>query len=117
MSRLRSQSGFTLIEVMIGALLLGMGLIVVAGSFDHFRNLGNLSAKKNAATHVAQKEIERLRALGFDGLEMDASPGTSTNPNDPRYGVTGAALRRSTSRARRRQRRTSSSRPTRLPRT
>jgi type II secretory pathway pseudopilin PulG len=88
MSRLRSQGGFTLIEVMIGALLLGMGLIVVAGSFDHFRNLGNLSAKKNAATHVAQKEIERLRALGFDGLEMDASPGTSTNPNDPRYGVT-----------------------------
>lgn len=94
LARLAAERGFTLIEVMVGALIAGTGLIAVAGSFDAFRGLTTAASEREAAVHVAEQEIERMRALGWDELAI-ASDATLTaagyqhvaSEGDPRNGI------------------------------
>lgn len=82
-----AQHGFTLVEVTIGAFLVAVGLISIAGSFDVFRTFMTVSSSKEAAAHVAQQELEQLRSRGWKELVLAADPGTSSDPKDPRYRV------------------------------
>ena len=72
--RVRNQSGFTMIELVVAIFLTGVGLIAVAGSFDAFRVLTVNASHREAATHVAQQEVDRLRSMGYDALVMDGTP-------------------------------------------
>ena len=83
-SRAARQEGFTIIEVMIAALVILLAMGVVITSAVGFRDLSSTDETKAAATKVAQQELERLRALGWEALEMDGTPAASgsatTNP-------------------------------------
>jgi len=65
MKRLERRGGFTLIECLVAALILGIGLIGVAGMFTY----ATLSEKKAAylaqARDIAQQTLEDVRARGY----------------------------------------------------
>jgi prepilin-type N-terminal cleavage/methylation domain-containing protein len=87
--RLADQSGFTLIEVLVAAVIAATGLIAIAGSFDVFRALATHASSKEAATHVAEQELERIRSYGWSKMFLTSTPSTSTDPSDPRSNVDG----------------------------
>jgi len=85
------QAGFTLVEIMAAILIIGLGLIVVAGSFDTFRTLSRSATKQETATQQAQRELERLRTLDWGQLEMNGTYASVANAKDPRSGISGTS--------------------------
>ncbi len=94
--RLAGEAGFGLVEVLTAALVLGVGLVGAMAALDG-ANRGAYEAQRHEqAVSLAQREVERLQALAFNRLELDAYPqtsaDTSTNPDDPRAYVSGGDL-------------------------
>jgi prepilin-type N-terminal cleavage/methylation domain-containing protein len=91
MNRLRQdQDGFTLIEVMVAA------LILVAGAFATFGVLrvAVVNTQQAKASQVAvgraQQEMEALRSLSNEELALTDTPPPSTSPFNPGFRVAGA---------------------------
>lgn len=92
-ARLRRESGFTTIELLIAIFIAAGGVIALIGTLDMSRRLTSLSEMKEAASHVAQQQIEQIRSLDYENVALDATPAGSTEPNNPGYyvGSDGAA--------------------------
>lgn len=73
----RREQGFTIIEVMVAALVILAALGVVVTTAYKIRGLSTTGETKAAATKVAQQELDRLRSLGWERLQMDAAPTVS----------------------------------------
>ena len=75
------ETGFTLLEVLIAIAIVAIGLLAVAGmqltAIQGNRAGGNLSV----ATHLAEQELERLKASSFDA--PDLTPGNHADMNNP----------------------------------
>jgi prepilin-type N-terminal cleavage/methylation domain-containing protein len=67
----RRARGFSLIELLVVIVILGIGLTAIGALFI----AGTISAAKsrriNTARNLAQKELERLRSAGFAGCIVD----------------------------------------------
>ena len=63
--RSRTEGGFTLIEVLLVVFFLGVICITLISVFVYGLNLLAKTTQTNAATQVAQFEIERYRNMGF----------------------------------------------------
>jgi len=91
-SRASGEGGFSLVEVLVAAVILMTGLIAVAQMFVTSTNQ-NMDARRVTTTAVlAQQKIEQLRALawGFDefGLPVsDFSSNIAVTPPTPSGGV------------------------------
>jgi prepilin-type N-terminal cleavage/methylation domain-containing protein len=92
MARLRSNSGFTLIEVMVAMLI---GVLVIGAAAAAFAS-GNAASvanqRQSALVTVAQREIEKIRAeitpTTYSELALSAYPPTpTTSIGDPDYWV------------------------------
>jgi len=83
----RAEDGFTLIELLVAIFVLTVGVMSVVGSLDGARGLVTLSERKEAAVHVGEREIEEIESLAYAGVALTAAPGTSADPNDPRFHV------------------------------
>lgn len=75
------ETGFTLLEVLIAISIVAVGLLAVASmqltAIQGNRAGGHLSA----ATHLAEQELERLKASSFSG--PDLALGNHTDANNP----------------------------------
>ncbi len=97
-----SESGFTIIELLVAMTVLAFGLVAVMGSVDVAGRAAVSAQKNEQAVSIAQREIERIKNLswadvGLTSLPASASHGnpagdTSTNPTNPRYYVSGTNL-------------------------
>jgi type II secretory pathway pseudopilin PulG len=86
------ESGFTVIEVLVAALLLAIGIFAALNLFD-VSTRATLSAQRNQiAVDRAQREIEDLRRLDYDQVALTSAPATSTDANDPRHRVSGSSF-------------------------
>ncbi|MFI4993511.1 MAG: hypothetical protein ACHQCH_07845 [Solirubrobacterales bacterium] len=85
--RLRTEDGFTVIEVLIAALVLTVGILGLIGAFDSARKLTLLSERRTSMAHRAQLEIERLQTIPYSELAMASAPTHSTETNNPDYYV------------------------------
>jgi len=91
-SRASGEAGFSLVEVLVAAVILMTGLIAVAQMFVTSTNQ-NMDARRVTTTSVlAQQKIEQLRALawGFDefGLPVsDFASNIAVTPPTPSGGV------------------------------
>lgn len=84
--RLADERGFALIEVIVATLLAAMAVTAVVGTLDASRRLTTSSERLEAATHVAQQEMERILALGYEQTAMPApAPEHASDPLDPRH--------------------------------
>jgi len=92
--RLRAEeSGFTVVEISVAVLILTSGVIGVFSTIDGSRDLNSQSELKEAASHRAEREIERLRALEFPKLAHSSTPAASSDPKDPRSRISGSPAR------------------------
>jgi len=69
----RRSGGFSLIELMVVIVLLGIGLVGVSAMFVSGVISDTKAERIARATNAAQRELERLRSAGFSGSIVDAS--------------------------------------------
>ncbi len=88
---LPAEDGFSLIEVLIAALVLTVGILGLVGAFDSARKLTLLSERRTAMAHIAQLELERLQSYPYSQLAMSSAPAHSSEKSNPDYYVTEGA--------------------------
>ena len=71
------KKGFTLIEMLVGLVLLAIGLLAIAGMQIRSVNGNSFSANLTQASILAQDRFESLRQLDFTHAELDL--GTHTD--------------------------------------
>ncbi len=83
--RLRSESGFTLVEAAVAALILVIGILGGVSVFDTSRRESNTGERLQIAQSKASSELERMRDVPYDELVTNSSESwVSTGyPGDP----------------------------------
>lgn len=79
-----ADDGFTIVEVMVAALVLVVGALTTFGLLSAATKNTQRAKATQVALNRAQQEIETLRSLGNDKLALTATPaqsGSSLNPN------------------------------------
>jgi type II secretory pathway pseudopilin PulG len=91
LARARWQSGFTTIELLLAMMVLTVGVISVVGTLDVSRRATTFSEMKEAASHMAEQQMEALRALDYGELALDGNlmPSSSTDPRNPAHYLEG----------------------------
>jgi prepilin-type N-terminal cleavage/methylation domain-containing protein len=91
----RSEQGFTLIEVMIAATLLVVGVLGVISMLDSANRASSRTKAREGATNLAREAIEAARAVPFPELtptrtedEIKAQPGLADSSADAGWNVT-----------------------------
>lgn len=81
MSRIRTleAEGFTLIEVLIAVLLLGIGLISMASLAATVINGNASSGRLTTATTLAEDKLEEIQRLGYANAENGAGTESSVS--------------------------------------
>ncbi len=73
-SRLGSDQGFAIPEILVAAILLAVGLVGALSAFDGARKESYHAQRHEQAVSVAQREIERLRVIPYDELGLTSVP-------------------------------------------
>jgi len=88
MRRLRQdQNGFTIIEVLIAALILVIGAIATFNVLISATRSTQRAKASQVALDRAQQELEALRSLSDEELALTSTPGHSTEEESPEYRV------------------------------
>jgi prepilin-type N-terminal cleavage/methylation domain-containing protein len=89
----RSEQGFTLVEVLAAVALISIG---VASTLKIFGATGRTvlrSERTGVAVQRAQAELDRMRAIPYGQLALTALPSSSNDPKDPGSRVEDNSLR------------------------
>ncbi|MBU4318465.1 MAG: prepilin-type N-terminal cleavage/methylation domain-containing protein [Proteobacteria bacterium] len=68
-----NKRGFTVLEVVVAATILSMGLIGTATLMIHSINRNKNSGEMALATTMAQKKMEEIRQMAYHGLGSEGS--------------------------------------------
>jgi prepilin-type N-terminal cleavage/methylation domain-containing protein len=92
--RLASESGFTLVELLMAIVVAAIGLSALVTTLAGSRDLVSVAEKQETMVHVAEGELERILALPYTAVALNAAPGaSSSDPDDPRRFLTGGTYR------------------------
>ena len=80
-SRLADQRGMSIVEVMVAALVLAVGVLATLNVVLGSRNLTTTSEKLEAASHVAEKELEALQSLRWTAQAHTGTPASGPSPH------------------------------------
>lgn len=80
---LRGDAGASLVEVVVGLLVLGVGVSVVSTSFTGGMRSLYVSRQRDAATADASHALESARALPYARLALPSGTGTTFDPDGP----------------------------------
>jgi prepilin-type N-terminal cleavage/methylation domain-containing protein len=86
-----NQDGFTIIEVLIAALILVLGALAVFMTFSAAIHNAQRGKETQVGLSVAQREMEKIRGLPYEKIALKTTPVTSaetTNPNNRVSGTT-----------------------------
>ena len=86
-SRLRDQQGFALIEMLIAIVVINIGLLTILLALNSGMVTLRRSAETSTAAAVADRQLERYRALAFTAIYLDT---TSLAATDSTYQVDSA---------------------------
>ena len=73
---IRPDAGFSLIELMVALILLGLGIMSVANLFPLGSRTQMRDRRRSSAASVAEQKLEQLRTLSWSDTNLDA--GTHT---------------------------------------
>jgi type II secretory pathway pseudopilin PulG len=95
LARARWQSGFTTIELLLAMMVLTVGVISVVGTLDVSRRATTYSEMKEAASHMAEQQMEELRALDYCELALDGNivPSSSSDAGNPAHYLEGGGTK------------------------
>ena len=81
----RSRDGFTIIEVLVAALVLTIGIVSLLASFSSSQKLGTSAEAHQTAVGLAEGELERLRGLKWTTIALSAEPTRSSETGNPTH--------------------------------
>ena len=87
-----ADDGFTVIEVMIAALLLAISAIAVFGLVDAASRNNYRSQQSQVVNDRLQQEMEKLKQVPYDQLALTSLPTHSSASNDPNSRVSGTTF-------------------------
>ena len=85
--RLRSESGFTIVEVLVAALVLALASAALFGILAASVRNGARAKSTQVALDRAQQEMEKLHSLPYEELALTKYPEASGNPLSPNHRV------------------------------
>jgi prepilin-type N-terminal cleavage/methylation domain-containing protein len=85
----RDEGGMTLIELLIAAAVMAVGVLALMGTFDGSRQLVGTSEKNDVAAHQGETELERIIAMGYRNVALTAAPSHSASQTNPDFYVNG----------------------------
>ena len=77
----------TVVEMLVAAALMVVGVIALLTTFEGSRDLVNTSEKNGIAAHRGQLEIEKALSLGYKNIGLTSTPAHSGSTSDPDYYV------------------------------
>lgn len=83
----RREDGFTLIEVLVAALILVLAAMAVFGVLAAATRNAQRAQATQVALDKAQEEIEKLHSIPYDELALSTAPQPSSKPLNPNYRV------------------------------
>jgi hypothetical protein len=87
---LRCERGLTLIEVVVTAAILMVGMLGTFSAFTGAKRTTLAAQHREVAVHQAQREIEKLTTRTYAQLKLTAQPQASLDPANPGSRVIGA---------------------------
>ena len=78
-SRLRGQQGFALIEMLAAIVIINIGLLAVLLALTSGMTTLRRSAESSTASAVADRQVERYRALAFASIFLDTTSLAATD--------------------------------------
>jgi len=90
-ARLREDSGFTIIEVLVAALILTLASAALFGVLAAGARNGARAKATQIALDRAQQEMEKLHSLDYEELALRTAPLHSTSPLNPNNRVNSTA--------------------------
>ncbi len=100
-SKQQNQSGFTIVELIVGMVLIGLVLIIITALIQLLIQMNDKTNDTVLTTSLAQNKVENLRSAGFnalgdDGLVVsftDELPASIPLPRSAKYTITILAAR------------------------
>jgi type II secretory pathway pseudopilin PulG len=91
------ESGLTMVEVLVAAVVLVMGAAAAFGVLGAATKNAQRAKATQVALDLAQEEMERLHSIPYEEIAVNSMPLASTNEKSPNSRITGStfALRRS----------------------
>ncbi len=86
--RLKSEEGFSLIELVVAMALSAVALVAIIGSFDSSRTLISRAERIETATHIGEQELERMMGKTYANVATSSLPVHDSDAFDPRKFVT-----------------------------
>src|SRR4029077_2818539 len=83
----RGEAGFTILEVLIAALLLTLASAAIFGALAASTRNGARAKSTQVALDRAQQEMEKLHSLSYEELVLEHAPAPSSNPLNPNHRV------------------------------
>lgn len=87
--RFDAEDGFTLIEVLIAAVILALASLAVFGVLSAATRNAARAQATQVALDKAQEEMEKLHALSYSELALTTTPEHVVDPMNPNYRVNG----------------------------
>lgn len=87
------EDGFSLVELLIAALVLAVGIAALVTVLISSRHSMNDTERRAAAAHVAQRALEDIQSLPYAQVGLSSFPGGSTDQFSPNYYVSGSSYR------------------------
>src|SRR5690348_2536666 len=78
---MKKTSGMTLMELMVAAFILSIGVLAAVGSFKYITTSLQISKSRTLANNLVQEQIEKLKNLSYYTLLVT----TYTNSGDARF--------------------------------
>ena len=76
-TRLRREDGFTLVELLIAMMVLTVGILALVGAYSAGYASLNRATSTSSASVLADSQMERYRALNYDGIKLNITCGAS----------------------------------------
>lgn len=89
MRSLRDESGMTIVEAMVAALLLAIGGMATLQVLDVSARTTYRAEQSQVVVNQLQRELEELRTLGYEEVAMTSLPTAVADANDPRRRISG----------------------------
>ena len=87
--RLHDEAGFGIVETLVAIIILVIALLAVLQLFDASTRTTFRAEQSQVANDVAQREMEKIRALDYNQIAMTSLPTFVDDDNDPRQRVNG----------------------------
>jgi prepilin-type N-terminal cleavage/methylation domain-containing protein len=78
-SRLKNESGYSLVEVLAAIVILAVAILPMVGMFDAGLRAAVLGSNYDQARALANEELEEVRALGYEEANNAYPPADSPN--------------------------------------